>query len=446
MLYKFVLRPYQIRAKYRRYPNVYMSNQFTLWKGDMVEVEKNVQNNVTRYWHYAELAVTTGNKYDVYLKFNGPIPMFLILSTKALQDFVKLQPTKIDREASYINRLFGKIFPKSFSHELSGDNWNTRRNTAMKTLGINFASKYIPLLVESIDACVSSWKPGDTVNFTEEFSKSQFVFTGKTLFGNDFTLTSVDYSYLNKNGELETLNMHQIFVRLIVDVYMDYLHPLGTIFPFLNDYSLFPPYSRTYRNIKELERGLKEFLSHTKDDQNSYYAKIKNLNLFTEEEMVQDLILLLFTGTDTNSHTTASLMYYLGKHPEVKEKCRQEYTKAGIINAQGLQKEKLTMKELEQCEYAEYVIKETMRLEHVGAETVGYAAYENVEICGVPIPKGSILSISLFGMHYNPEEWHEPLKFIPERFDPESEYYTSPSTGKSRNSLSFVPFSVGKRA
>ena len=87
-----------------------------------------------------------------------------------------------------------------------------------------------------------------------------------------------------------------------------------------------------------------------------------------------------------------------------------------------------------------------MRLDHVGAETVGYAAYDNVEICGVPIPKGSILSINLFGMHYNPEEWHKPLEFIPERFDPESKFYTSPSTGKSRNSLSFVPFSVGKRA
>ena len=56
------------------------------------------------------------------------------------------------------------------------------------------------------------------------------------------------------------------------------------------------------------------------------------------------------------------------------------------------------------------------------------------------------MSINLFGPHYSKKEWKDPLKFIPERFDPESEYFLSPTTGKARDQLSFIPFSFGMRA
>lgn len=86
-----------------------------------------------------------------------------------------------------------------------------------------------------------------------------------------------------------------------------------------------------------------------------------------------------------------------------------------------------------------------MRIDHTATETVPYEILENTEICGVPLLKGTLLSINLFGPHYNPKEWTDPTEFIPERFDPKSKYYLSPSTGKARNPLSYIPFSVGKR-
>ena len=44
----------------------------------------------------------------------------------------------------------------------------------------------------------------------------------------------------------------------------------------------------------------------------------------------------------------------------------------------------------------------------------------------------------------NPNEWIEPEKFIPERFDPHSKYYLTPS-GIKRNPYSFSPFLGGNR-
>ena len=47
-------------------------------------------------------------------------------------------------------------------------------------------------------------------------------------------------------------------------------------------------------------------------------------------------------------------------------------------------------------------------------------------------------------IHWNPEEWIEPKKYIPDRFDPESPYYLTPS-GHKRHPMSFAPFLGGKR-
>lgn len=35
--------------------------------------------------------------------------------------------------------------------------------------------------------------------------------------------------------------------------------------------------------------------------------------------------------------------------------------------------------------------------------------------------------INLHGLHHDPDQWISPERFIPERFDPESKYYLTPS-------------------
>ena len=54
------------------------------------------------------------------------------------------------------------------------------------------------------------------------------------------------------------------------------------------------------------------------------------------------------------------------------------------------------------------------------------------------------MTIDIFNLHRNPEEWFEPEKFIPERFDSEHPYFLTPA-GKKRKAMSFIPFYGGKR-
>ena len=60
------------------------------------------------------------------------------------------------------------------------------------------------------------------------------------------------------------------------------------------------------------------------------------------------------------------------------------------------------------------------------------------------IPKRQVVLINLYASHYNQDQWKEPLEFIPERFDPTSSYFTTPS-GQNRHPLAYCPFTFGLR-
>ena len=56
------------------------------------------------------------------------------------------------------------------------------------------------------------------------------------------------------------------------------------------------------------------------------------------------------------------------------------------------------------------------------------------------------IGIDIISAHYNSEEWIDPFRFIPERFDSTSKYFLKPNSTKSRSPYAFVPFSQGSRS
>ena len=76
-----------------------------------------------------------------------------------------------------------------------------------------------------------------------------------------------------------------------------------------------------------------------------------------------------------------------------------------------------------------------------------YFTKEDITICGVQFKKGTYIYPNLMYSNNNCKEWHEPRKFIPERFDPENKYFFKPNTeNQPRHSNSFIPFGYGSRS
>ena len=70
---------------------------------------------------------------------------------------------------------------------------------------------------------------------------------------------------------------------------------------------------------------------------------------------------------------------------------------------------------------------------------------EDVDLAGkLYLKKGTPFSIDMYNLHRDPSQWVEPNQFIPERFDPQSQYFLTPD-GKKRHPMSYGPFLGGKR-
>ena len=89
-----------------------------------------------------------------------------------------------------------------------------------------------------------------------------------------------------------------------------------------------------------------------------------------------------------------------------------------------------------------YCFNESLRMQPPVYFSSSVCMMEDVTINGLTIRKNDALSIDMYRLGQNPDEWKEPTKFCPERFDPESDYFLTPA-GKKRNPYSFSPFLGG---
>ena len=86
-----------------------------------------------------------------------------------------------------------------------------------------------------------------------------------------------------------------------------------------------------------------------------------------------------------------------------------------------------------------------MRFANVAAGTDDYKITEDFVAGNITLKKDTVIRFNIYMAHTNPDQWWYPDKYLPERFDPESKLFLTPS-GKQRHPLSFIPFSIGERS
>ena len=109
-------------------------------------------------------------------------------------------------------------------------------------------------------------------------------------------------------------------------------------------------------------------------------------------------------------------------------------------------KENFNYETLQSLDYLTCCIKEAYRIDSPVPESLIYNAKEKVHICGIDFEKGTSFRFDTVTPHHEDAYWLDPKSFIPERHDPESEFYTkSKEQGKIPHTLSRRTFGVGPR-
>ncbi|KAG4074182.1 hypothetical protein HA402_016210 [Bradysia odoriphaga] len=139
----------------------------------------------------------------------------------------------------------------------------------------------------------------------------------------------------------------------------------------------------------------------------------------------------MFEGHDTTSSALLFCFFALARYPDIQQKCFQE-----IRNVLGDNRSATSCNELNNLRYLDLVIKETLRL-YPSVPLIARLLSEELTIGNYTYPKGTNLGFSPVILGRNPELFHNPLEFRPERFldDATTEKFT----------FSYLPFSAGPR-
>jgi cytochrome P450 len=150
---------------------------------------------------------------------------------------------------------------------------------------------------------------------------------------------------------------------------------------------------------------------------------------FTDREVRDQVMTLMFAGHDTSTSTLTFMMHELARHPEVAERLREE-------GEEALGGDPPSVDQLEQMPYLEMVLDEVLRL-YPPAWIGPRRAVREFEFGGYTVPKGAYVNYCSWASHRIPEVFPDPEAFIPERF-----------TRERKAALprgAYVPFGGGRR-
>jgi len=154
-----------------------------------------------------------------------------------------------------------------------------------------------------------------------------------------------------------------------------------------------------------------------------------DLNLDLENGLLPETLLFLIAGHETTANLLSWTICLVAQHPEVEEKIVQE------INT-ILDKNKLLPDVIEEFQYLDCVIQETLRLYPPGV-VLDRQTNSPVEIDGKFFPKDSVFLVPVWVIHHDETYWPNPEKFDPTRFDTEHKNSITP--------FSHIPFGAGPR-
>jgi cytochrome P450 len=151
---------------------------------------------------------------------------------------------------------------------------------------------------------------------------------------------------------------------------------------------------------------------------------------FTDKEIRDQVMTLMFAGHDTAASTLAFMMYELARHPEVREKLYEEQDR--VLGGDPPDIERLER----EMPYLEMVLDEVLRL-YPPAWIGPRRAVRDFEFNGHGVFRGTHVNYSSWASHRLPEVFPEPEVFIPERF-----------TRERKAALprgAYIPFGGGRR-
>uniref|UniRef100_A0A2P2IZ72 Uncharacterized protein MANES_02G058500 n=1 Tax=Rhizophora mucronata TaxID=61149 RepID=A0A2P2IZ72_RHIMU len=132
----------------------------------------------------------------------------------------------------------------------------------------------------------------------------------------------------------------------------------------------------------------------------------------TDDEIIDQIITILYSGYETVSTTSMMAVKYLNDHPRVLEELRKEHL---AIREKKRPEDPIDLNDLKSMRFTRAVIFETSRLATV-VNGVLRKTTKEIELNGYVIPEGWRIYVYTREINYDPYLYPEPLSFNPWRW------------------------------
>ncbi|KAJ1518978.1 hypothetical protein ONE63_011432 [Megalurothrips usitatus] len=154
-----------------------------------------------------------------------------------------------------------------------------------------------------------------------------------------------------------------------------------------------------------------------------------------EDVFEAQVMAMQVAGSETSAKTIMFALWEMARAPRVQDKLRQE-----VLQAVGQDRERqLTYEDVHDMPYLDTVFKETLRLWPV-LPWLDRVCSQDYKIPGtdVTVEKDSFVLIPAYSIQRDPNVFHDPDTFLPERFAPEN--------SAAMDKAAFLSFGFGPRA
>ncbi|KZC12579.1 putative cytochrome P450 28d1, partial [Dufourea novaeangliae] len=227
---------------------------------------------------------------------------------------------------------------------------------------------------------------------------------------------------------------------------------LSYVYAFLSNLVVFKPGINRLLRFRFVPKHVDNFFRRVVEDclqmrrnaettRNDFFQTMFDLAKTSGEEInMEDItahsLSFFVDGFETSRITLSYVGYQLARHPDIQQKVRDE-VRSAIAKHGGV----LTFEAAKELTYMEQVISESQRM-HSAVGILLKQCTEKFELVGsdglrVCLQPGSVILISIDGLHKDPEHWQDPENFDPDRFSEDGK--------RSIEKMTFIPFGDGPR-
>ncbi len=362
---------------------------------------------------------SAAEKYgDIFTFRVGTQRAYFIKSPAYIKEVLKTKQSSFVKE-DFLKR--GKIILGEGLVTSDGDIHRRQRRLVQPAFHNDRISACASTMVDFAQLTAAKWEDNTEVEMTQEMLHLTLRIVAKTLFNADVEKDARDFGEV-LSSFLELFNL--------------------LIFPFEEDGDR-PP-DTTAKAITHAREKIDEIIYRLMDERRKsgedagdlLSVLMKSTNSedggqrMSDQQLRDEMVTIFLAGHETIANAMTWTWYLLSQNPEVEQKFHEELDSVFTGNRAP------TIEDIPALEFTRNVFAESMRL-FPPVWALGRKATEDCVIGERPIPKDSIILMSQYVTHRDPEYFDEPEKFKPERWTLEMQ--------ESLPDFAYFPFGGGAR-